>query len=247
MNDGARTTNVVGDVRTIDPARILVVEDDATLARVVVRVLLGDDHSVDVVNLGLPALDLVATDGYDLVLLDLGLPDIDGVEVLERIRGASTVLVIVVTARDAVADKVRALDAGADDHLAKPFDVDELRARIRVALRRRSGAGRAGPSIVVSGDLEIDVVRHVVRLGGVEIALTPKERGLLETLATRPGQLLTHEFLLREVWGPEYGVEKGSLRPFVGQLRNKLGDDAGVPRYVATEPGVGYRWVGDRR
>lgn len=247
MHDPANAVTGIGGVRMIGAARILVVEDDATLARVVVRVLLAEGYEVDVVNLGRPAPDLLATHGHDLVLLDLGLPDIDGVEVLERLRASSAVPVIVLTARDGVADKVRALDAGADDHLTKPFDVDELCARIRVALRRRMGVGPSGPSVLVSGELEIDVVRHVVRLAGEEVSLTPKERGLLETLATHPEQLLTHEFLLRAVWGPEYGVEKGYLRTFVGQLRNKLGDDAGVPQYIATEPGVGYRWVGSRR
>ncbi len=188
-------------------------------------------------------LVLVADDTPDVVLLDLGLPDLDGVEALRRMRTFSEIPVVVLTARDRQQDKVAALDAGADDYVTKPFDVEELLARVRAVLRRVPQASSA-PAVLHVDALEIDLVRKQVRLDGEVVHLTKTELALLEQLATQPGKLLTHEYLLRQVWGRGYGSESNYLRVYVGQLRRKLGDDAANPRLIVTEPGIGYRWIG---
>ena len=188
-------------------------------------------------------LVLVADDRPDVVLLDLGLPDLDGIEALRRMRSFSDVPVVVLTARDRQQDKIEALDAGADDYVTKPFDVEEVLARVRATLRRVPQASSA-PAVVVVDGLEIDLVRKQVRLDGEVVHLTKTELALLEQLATQPGKLLTHEYLLRQVWGRGYGSESNYLRVYVGQLRRKLGDDAANPRLIVTEPGIGYRWIG---
>ena len=180
--------------------------------------------------------------GADLVVLDLGLPDMDGLDLLQRVRVLSAVPVVVLTARDLQSDKVQALDAGADDYVTKPFDTDELLARIRAALRRGPQAEQK-PAHLHIDDLEIDMELRLVRLDGEVVHLTRTELELLEVLVAHPGQLLTQEFLLRTVWGPEYGTESNYLRVYIGQLRKKLGDDAARPRLILTEPGVGYRWI----
>ncbi|HJS26078.1 MAG TPA: response regulator transcription factor, partial [Actinomycetota bacterium] len=178
----------------------------------------------------------------DLVFLDLGLPDLDGTEVIRRIRSFSDVPIIVLSVRDRQADKVDALDAGADDYVTKPFGVEEVLARLRAAIRR-SQAGEPGPATLAFDELEIDLGRRLVNVRGRPVHLTKTEYGLLEALVTNPGKLLTHQWLLRRVWGVGYGEESHYLRVYVRALRRKLGDDASAPRLILTEPGVGYRWI----
>ncbi len=221
---------------------VLVVEDDAPLRRALRTSLRARDLVVHEAGSGEEAVIMAADRLPDVVLLDLGLPGIDGLETLQRLRTFSDAPVIVLTARDRPKDKVAALDAGADDYITKPFDIDELLARVRAALRR-SPVAATGPSVLAVGDLEIDLARRRVRRSGVDIRLTKTELALLEVLATNPGKLLTHEYLLRTVWGQGYGSESNYLRVYVGQLRKKLDDDAANPRLVLTEPGIGYRWI----
>ncbi len=222
---------------------VLVVEDDTPLRRALRTSLRA--RSLDVVECasGQDALVLVADRRPDVVLLDLGLPDIDGVEVLRRMRSFSEVPVVVLTARDRQSDKIAALDAGADDYVTKPFDIEELLARVRAVLRRVPQSASA-VAVVRIDDLEIDLALRQVRRAGEIVHLTKTELALLEQLVTNPGKLLTHEYLLRQVWGQGYGSESNYLRVYVGQLRRKLSDDAANPRLIVTEPGIGYRWIG---
>ena len=221
---------------------VLVVEDDAALRRALRTSLRARDLDVREAVTGEEAIVAVADGGPDVVLLDLGLPGLDGIDALRRIRSFSTVPVVVLTARDRQSDKVSALDAGADDYVTKPFDTEELLARVRAVLRRVPHAHTRPPVIAVD-DLEIDLVLRQVRRGGEPVHLTRTELALLEQLATNPGKLLTHEYLLRQVWGRGYGSESNYLRVYVGQLRQKLGDDATNPRLILPEPGIGYRWL----
>jgi two-component system KDP operon response regulator KdpE len=222
---------------------ILVIEDDTSLRRALRTSLKARAFDVVESPTAEEGLVLVADDRVDVVLLDLGLPDLDGVEALRRLRTFSQVPVVVLTARDRQHDKIEALDAGADDYVTKPFDIDELLARLRAVLRRVPQASST-PALVQVDGLEIDLVRKQVRLDGEVVHLTKTELALLEQLATQPGKLLTHEHLLRQVWGRGYGSESNYLRVYVGQLRRKLGDDAANPRLIVTEPGIGYRWIG---
>jgi two-component system KDP operon response regulator KdpE len=223
---------------------ILVVEDEGPLRLALRTSLRARDFEVLEAGSGEEALVVAADRRPDLVLLDLGLPGIDGMEALSRLRSFSAAPVIVLTVRERQADKVAALDAGADDYVTKPFDTEELLARIRAALRRRPEATE-GPSTVSVGDLEVDLVRRQVRRSGEGVHLTRTELALLEALVTHPGRLLTHDWLLRRVWGQGYGRESHYLRVYVAQLRKKLGDDPSRPRLILTEPGIGYRWIGE--
>jgi two-component system KDP operon response regulator KdpE len=222
---------------------VLVIEDDLPLRRALRTSLRA--RSFDVVESGTAeeGLVVIADRRPDVVLLDLGLPDLDGIEALRRMRSFSKVPVVVLTARDRQYDKIAALDAGADDYVTKPFDVEELLARVRAVLRRVSNTSSA-PAVIRVDDLEIDLARRQVRVGDDVVHLTKTELALLEQLVTHPGKLLTHEYLLRQVWGQGYGSESNYLRVYVGQLRRKLVDDAANPRLIVTEPGIGYRWVG---
>jgi two-component system, OmpR family, KDP operon response regulator KdpE len=175
----------------------------------------------------------------------LGLPDLDGAEVIRRLRKWSDVPVIVLSVREAQSDKIDALDAEADDYVTKPFDVEEVLARMRAALRRTK-ADRDAMWVLSFGDLKIDLVRRLVQLGDETVHLTPTEYGLLEALATNPGKLLTHQWLLRQVWGRGYGEESHYLHVYVRQLRQKLHDDPSRPQFIITEPGVGYRWSSEQ-
>jgi two-component system KDP operon response regulator KdpE len=222
---------------------VLVIEDDTSLRRALRTSLKARGFEVLESPNAQEGLVLVADDRPDVVLLDLGLPDIDGIEALRRMRSYSDVPVVVLTARDRQQDKIEALDAGADDYVTKPFDVEEVLARVRAVLRRVPQASSL-PAVVHVDGLEIDLVRKQVRLDGDVVHLTKTELALLEELATQPGKLLTHEYLLRQVWGRGYGSESNYLRVYVGQLRRKLGDDAANPRLIVTEPGIGYRWIG---
>ena len=222
---------------------VLVVDDEPAILRAVGAGLRARGYEVLTAASGQEAIDAVAVSSPDVVVLDLGLPDIDGVEVCRRIRGWSGVPIVVLSAEGSDARKVEALDEGADDYVTKPFSMPELLARIRVALRHRAASGTPVDEAVLEvGDVVVDVAHHRVTVGGRPVELTPKEFGFLELLARWPGRVLTHRMILQEVWGPEYGTETQYLRVYVSQLRKKLGDDPGRPRLVS-EPGVGYRLV----
>jgi two-component system KDP operon response regulator KdpE len=220
--------------------RVLVVDDDAQILRAVRTSLRARGFDVKTAPNGETALEAVGDSAADLVVLDLGLPGIDGHEVIRRIRTWSDVPIIVLSVREAQRDKVSALDAGADDYVIKPFAMEELLARMR-AVRRRS-VGEGLPSVLRFEELEIDLAKQLVRLADQPVRLTPTEYRLLEVMATNAGKLLTHSWLLKKVWGAHYGSESQYLRVFIRQLRSKLGDDAGRQRFIATEPGLGYRW-----
>ncbi|MEY2570406.1 MAG: two-component system, OmpR family, operon response regulator KdpE [Acidimicrobiaceae bacterium] len=222
---------------------IVVIEDTVAIARALRAALSARGYEVIVATSGQEGIDATATSDPAAVILDLGLPDIDGVEVCRRIRSWSDVPILVLTADDSEHRKVEALDDGADDYVTKPFSTPELLARLRVALRRRRGndALPAEPVHTV-GDLVVDVAHHRVDVAGERVELTPKEFGFLALLARHPGRVLTHRVILQEVWGSEYGSETQYLRVYASQLRKKLGEDPARPRLV-TEPGVGYRLV----
>jgi two-component system, OmpR family, KDP operon response regulator KdpE len=180
----------------------------------------------------------------DVIILDLGLPDLDGIEVIRRVREWSAMPIIILSARGQDADKVAALDAGADDYVQKPFNVTELMARVRVALRHAAGLAQpSGESTIVAGDITIDLARRVVTRGGAEVHLTPIEYKLLAALARHAGLVITHRQLLKEVWGPGHAEESHYLRIFVRQLRRKLEENPTQPQHLLTELGVGYRFV----
>jgi len=223
------------------PLRALVVDDDEQIRRALRTSLRAQGYEVVEAVDGATALSAALTTDPDLVVLDLGLPDIDGTEVIRRLRARSPVPVIVLSVRDGQAEKVAAFDLGADDYVTKPFGIDELLARMR-AVTRRSRGEEDGASILRFDELEIDLARDLVTVGGAQIRLTPTEYKLLLALASNPGKLLTHRWLLQRVWGPGYANESQYLRVFVRQLRRKLGDEAARPRFILTEPGLGYRW-----
>ena len=223
---------------------VLVVDDEPQIRRALRTSLEAHGYDVATVGTGEEGILHVADTAPDLVLLDLGLPDIDGTEVVRRVRAFSEVPVIVLSVRDGSHDKVGALDAGADDYVTKPFAMDELLARARATLRRRGGTDPS-PSLLSFGPLEVDLARRLVTRGSETVHLTPTEYALLEALVTNPGKLLTHQWLLRKVWGQGYGSETTYLRTYVRALRKKLGDDASAPALILTEPGVGYRWVAE--
>jgi two-component system KDP operon response regulator KdpE len=221
---------------------ILLVEDDPALRRALRTMMRSRDLDAIEVGTGEEAVVVASGGTVDVIVLDLGLPDIDGLDVLRRVRSFSDVPVIVLTAHHEQSEKIRALDAGADDYVTKPFDTEELLARIRATLRRVPQASPA-PTLVRADDLEIDLARRRVTRDGEQVHLTRTELALLELLVRHPGKLHTQEFILREVWGPGYGTESNYLRVYVGQLRKKLGDEAAHPRLILTEPGIGYRWI----
>ena len=223
---------------------VLVVDDEPQIRRALRTSLEAHGYQVATVGTGEEGVVGVAEQGPDLVLLDLGLPDLDGTDVLRRIRGFSDVPVIVVSVREDQSDKVAALDAGADDYVTKPFGMEELLARGRAAMRRKQPEEPAVP-VQRFGGLEVDLGRRLVSRDGEPVHLTPTEYGLLEAFVTNPGKLLTHQWLLRKVWGQGYGTETTYLRTYVRALRKKLGDDAQAPDLIVTEPGVGYRWVAE--
>jgi two-component system, OmpR family, KDP operon response regulator KdpE len=222
-------------------ARILIVEDEHELARALRINFRARRYDVDIAGTAAVALDLAARNNPDLVLLDLSLPDLDGLDVIRGLRAWSDVPVVVLSARDAQWDKVDALDAGADDYVTKPFGMDELLARIRAALRR--SGGQPTPAVVETSSFRVDLAAkkaHGPR--GADVRLTPTEWHLLEVLLRSPGQLITQRQLLAEVWGPEYEKETHYLRVYLGQLRRKLEADPSRPKHLITEPGLGYRF-----
>jgi two-component system, OmpR family, KDP operon response regulator KdpE len=222
-------------------ARILVIDDEAQIRRFLRISLNAYGYELIEAVRGEEGIAQCAIASPDLVILDLGLPDMDGQEVIARIREWSKVPIIVLSVRAAEAEKVAALDHGADDYVTKPFGIHELLARVRAALRARRQDGLPPPAVVEVGDLTIDIPRRRVRAAGVEIKLSRKEFAILRLLAQHAGRIVTHQHLLREVWGPAYEKETHYLRIYIGHLRQKLGDDPADPRYISNEPGVGYR------
>ena len=220
---------------------VLVVEDELPIRRFLRAGLEAQGYRFLEAENGKDAIAQVAMQSPDVVLLDLGLPDIDGFEVVRRVREWSNVPIIVLSAREKEGDKIHALDAGADDYVTKPFSMGELLARMRVARRRslREDVGEEG--VIECGELKIDFARRRVTLAGDEVKLTPIEYRLLTALARRPGRVLTHEQLLREVWGPAHTSQRHYLRVYMAQLRQKLELAPARPRLLLTEPGVGYR------
>ncbi|AXE23446.1 DNA-binding response regulator [Streptomyces globosus] len=224
---------------------VLVVEDDPQLVRALRINLQARKFEVKAASDGAGALRLAATVKPDVILLDLGLPDMDGLAVLKGVRDWSRAPILVLSARQTSEEKVRALDAGADDYVTKPFSMDELLARLRAAVRRRETPEPPGGTDLVTTDgFTVDLVAKKVRRDGRDVRLTPTEWHLLEILITHPGRLISQRRLLLEVWGPTYADKTNYLRVYMAQLRRKLEADPAHPRYLITEPGMGYRFEG---
>ncbi|APU17118.1 MULTISPECIES: response regulator [Actinoalloteichus] len=220
---------------------VLVVDDEKALVRALRINLVAHGYAVLTAHDGSSALRTAASGRPDVVLLDLGLPDLDGTTVIEGLRGWSRVPIIVLSARTESGDKVRALDAGADDYVTKPFGMDELLARLRAAVRR-SGAGEADEPVVRTASFTVDLAARQVYRDGSPVHLTPTEWGVLEVLVRNRGRLVSRQQLLHEVWGPGYLAENHYLRVYLAQLRRKLEPDSGSPRHLRTEAGMGYRF-----
>jgi two-component system KDP operon response regulator KdpE len=223
-------------------ARVLVVDDEPNIIGTLAPLVRAQGYEVFTAMTGRAALEVVERDKPDLIVLDLGLPDIDGVEVCIRIRQSSNVPILVLSARGAEGDKVRALDAGADDYVTKPFGAEELLARIRAALRRVDTPSPTSEPMV-RGDLVIDRERFRVLRQNEELRLTPKEFELLTYLAQHPGRVLTHRTILKAIWGPHAADQPEHLRVLVGSLRKKIEINPASPKYILTEPWVGYRFA----
>jgi two-component system, OmpR family, KDP operon response regulator KdpE len=221
-------------------SRVLVVDDEPQILRALGINLRARGYEVDLAPDGERALDVAARHHPDVVVLDLGLPGIDGGDVIRGIRGWSQVPIVVLSVRDAEGDKVAALDAGADDYVTKPFGMDELLARLRAALRRTTPAEEE--ALVETEDFTIDLAAKKVRRDGEEVRLTPTEWNLVEVLVRNRGRLVAQTQLLQEVWGPQYHDETNYLRVFMAQVRRKLEPEPSHPRYFITEPGMGYRF-----
>jgi two-component system KDP operon response regulator KdpE len=229
---------------TSDAPRILVIEDEPEIRRFLRASLAAHGFIVHEAETGRDGLLQASSLPPDVVILDLGLPDIDGLAVIEELRGWSRVPTIVLSARGQESDKIAALDAGADDYLTKPFSVGELLARLRVALRHRAQvAEEYATNVFAAGDLEVDLARRQTRVAGQSVHLTPTEYRLLTLLIKSAGRVITHRQLLKDVWGPGSTQEAHYLRVYVNQLRKKLGDNSATPRLIMTEPGVGYRFA----
>ena len=222
--------------------RILIVDDEPNIISTVAPLLRSNGYEVVTAMSGRAAIEAHERDTPDLIVLDLGLPDIDGVDVCAAVRQSSGVPILVLSARGAEGDKVRALDAGADDYVTKPFGSDELLARVRAALRRGEMPSLGGEPIV-RGGLVIDRARFRVLRDGEEVRLTPKEFELLSYLAQYPGRVLTHRTILKAIWGPHSGDHPEHLRVLIGSLRKKIEPNPASPRYILTEPWVGYRFA----
>jgi two-component system KDP operon response regulator KdpE len=220
-----------------------VVEDEPGIVRALTANLAGHGFDVETAGTGRDGLESFQRRRPDLVILDLGLPDMDGTDLIPRIRSQGRTPIVVLSVRGAERDKVKALDLGADDYLTKPFGVEELLARIRVALRHAAGPSAGAEPTFRTGDLEVDIEHRRVRLSGREVHLTPTEYELLRAFISHPDRVLTDRMLLQAVWGPEYGDEAHYLHVYIARLRKKIEPDAQRPRYLMTEPGVGYRLV----
>ena len=227
-------------------ATIIVIEDEAQIRRFLRTTLVSEDYQVIEAENGKQGLTEAATRKPDLIILDLGLPDMDGVEVVKELRAWSSVPIVILSARSQESDKISALDAGADDYLVKPFGVGELLARIRVALRHVSSAANGEEEGVFAVDeLKVDMIHRKITVSGAEVHLTPIEYRLLTVLVKHAGKVLTHRLLLKEVWGPNYVERAHYLRIYMGILRHKLEKDPARPRFLLTEVGVGYRLAVD--
>lgn len=228
------------------PARVLVIDDEPQIRRFLEISLRSQHYAVELAVNGAAGLAALAAHGADLVVLDMGLPDQDGAQVLAQLREWSNVPVLVLTVRSSEDEKVRLLDAGANDYVTKPFGIQELMARVR-ALLRDHAPGESSPPVFDDGHLLIDRVRRQVTLDGQPLALARKEYAVLELLLRHAGRVVTQPQILNEVWGPDHRDDTHYLRVLVAKLRQKLGDDAAQPRYIATEAGVGLRFVGVSR
>jgi two-component system KDP operon response regulator KdpE len=224
--------------------RVLVVDDEPQIQRFLRPALNAAGYDVIEAATGAEALKAAVTSAPDIVILDLGLPDMDGKEVIAKLRAWSEVPIIILSARDRETEKIAALDLGADDYVEKPFGIGELTARIRTALRHRIKAEGGEAAISIDG-LEIDTIRRIVSRDGAPLKLTPKEYDLLILLARHAGRVVTHKSLLLAVWGPAHGEDLHYLRVFIGQLRGKIERDPADPKIIKTEPGVGYRFLVD--
>ena len=226
----------------MNTGRILLIEDDPGIRRFLRVAMEAHGFTLEEAASGRDGIAIAATAQPDLVVLDLGMPDMDGKDVIARIREWSQVPILILSVRQAEDEKVAALDAGANDYVVKPFGIAEMMARVRALLRSNRGGATAEPEIV-HGDLRIDLARHEVTLAGEPVKLTRKEFDLLALLASNAGRILTHRQLLNDVWGPAHEHDLQYLRVFVGRLRAKLGDDPASPRFILNEPGVGYRFL----
>jgi two-component system, OmpR family, KDP operon response regulator KdpE len=227
------------------PAQILLVDDELSIQRAMAPLLRSRGYSVTLAGTGREALDLFARERPDLVILDLGLPDINGIEVCRQVRELADTPILILSARGAEKDKVAALDQGADDYMTKPFGPEELMARVRATLRRSLGRETVLHGQLSRGGLIIDFDRHRVQRGDDEIRLTPKEFELLTLLVTHAGRVLTHRSILKSIWGSPARDQPEHLRVLMGQLRKKIEPDPARPRYLLTEPWVGYRFADD--
>lgn len=228
---------------TTSGARILVVEDEPAISAALSRMLRGNGFDVDVAGTGRDGLTRLSAKRPDVLILDLGLPDIDGCEVIQAVRSDGDTPIIVLSVRKAEREKVRALDLGADDYLTKPFGVDELLARVRVALRHSAHPKTGAEPVFQNGGLEVDLEQRRVRAHGQDVHLTPTEYNLLRAFIRYPDKLLTDRMLLQEVWGPEYGQQGHYLHVYMSRLRAKIEANPETPRHLVTEPGIGYRLV----
>jgi two-component system KDP operon response regulator KdpE len=226
-------------------ARLLVVDDEQSILRAVRANLTRHGYEVETAETGRLAIEQFSWYHPDLVMVDLGLPDVDGFEVIRRIREQSPTPIIVLSVRGAERDKVAALDLGADDYLTKPFGIDELLARVRVGLRHVARLAGGRDAIARVGELEVDFGVRRVRVGGEDIHLSPTEFSLLKAFLTSPNKVLTDRMILQQVWGPGYSAEAHYLHVYVARLRKKIERDPQKPRYLITEPGVGYRLLAD--
>jgi two-component system, OmpR family, KDP operon response regulator KdpE len=224
---------------------ILVIDDEPQILRAIRTILTEKQFRVTTASRGEEGLAVAAANEPDLVILDLGLPDMDGVEVCQRLREWTQTPIIILSVRDSERDKVAALDMGADDYLTKPFGIEELLARVRVALRHSSRMQGTQSKVVNAGLITIDLAFHIVKRGDEEIKLTGREYKLLAYLASNHGRVLTHQSILTHVWGPEDADHTEYLRVYMRQLRKKLEDDPERPQYILTEPGIGYRFIAD--
>jgi two-component system KDP operon response regulator KdpE len=223
-------------------ARILIVDDDPQIRRVMRTTLIAQGYEAADAKSGEEAIEKVRENKYDLILLDMNMGGMDGIETCREIRSGSDVAIVMLTVRDAEKDKIAALDAGADDYVTKPFSAPELMARVRASLRRLPNGPENGPQVIKSGDFEIDLQTRRVHAHGKEIRLTPKEFELLRYLVSHPNIPVPHMKLLQVVWGPDYGEEVEYLRVFINQLRKKIELDSSNPQYLLTEPWIGYRF-----
>ena len=222
--------------------RVLVVDDEPQIHRILRPALRACGYEMLEAATGREALQIIAASAPDVVVLDLGLPDMDGKDVLREARAFSSIPIIILSARDRETEKISALDSGADDYVEKPFGIGELLARLRTALRHR-GQAASGTAIIESAGLCIDFVNHLVTKGGVSVKLTPKEFDVLAMLAQHAGRLLTHRQILTAVWGQAHQDDAQYLRVVVGKLRSKIEDEASNPKIILTEPGIGYRFA----